>query len=116
MCFDCEREEVDRRSFLTGVAASAAGLALGGQAAGLQGAGRALDDPAIQHESVSFPNGADTIKGFLARPKAEGSYPPILLMQGNPDVPEWLQNTAARLAQAGYVSLVIDLGSRTEEP
>lgn len=131
MCFECE---MNRRTFLTGAAVSAAGLAVGCQgkrqkpaaagtdAPGLQNAerepaaGRALDDPAVQHEFLSFKNGEDTIRGFLARPKAQGPYPAIILMQGDPEIPEWIQTTAARLAQVGFVALVIDLGSRNDAP
>jgi carboxymethylenebutenolidase len=110
---------VDRRSFLTGVAAASAGLTIAGPAAAGQGAAgpksaeaRALDDPAVRHGLVSFKSGADTVKGFLARPKAADTYPALLIMHGDPGLPDWVRNTAARLAQAGYVGLVIDLNSR----
>src|SRR5437763_15790167 len=98
MCFDCEREAVDRRSFLTGVAAASAGLTIAGPAAAEQGAGaaRALDDPAVRHGLVSFKSGADTIKGFLARPKAAGTYPALVIMHGDPGVPGGGRNPAAR--------------------
>src|SRR3954454_20002254 len=110
MCFDCGREAVDRRLFLTGVAAASAGLTIAGPAVAGQGAAgpksaapRALDDPAVQHGVVSFKSGADTIKGFLARPRAAGTYPALVIMHGIPGLPDWVRNTAARLAQAGHV-------------
>ncbi len=67
---------------------------------------RVLDDPAIMHERVQFlHNGATTIKGYLARPKAEGSYSAVLVIAGNRISEEYIPNTCAALASAGFVGL-----------
>jgi carboxymethylenebutenolidase len=110
MCIgdDCNDAGMDRRSFLIGTTAGLAGLA------GMQGANsqtkqpetRVLDDPRVQHGTVTFKhNGADTIDGHLARPKAEGVYPAVLVIAGNKISEEYIPNTCAALALAGFVGL-----------
>src|SRR6185436_18495216 len=67
---------------------------------------RVLDDPKIQHGRVMFKhNGTDSIGGFLARPKAEGVYPAVLVIAGNRITEEYIPNTCAALAVAGFVEL-----------
>ena len=67
---------------------------------------RVLDDPGIQHGRVQFVhNGAETIDGYLARPKAEGRYPAVLVIAGNKISEEYIPNTCAALALAGFVGL-----------
>jgi len=50
-------------------------------------------------------NGTDSIGGFLARPKAEGVYPGVLVIAGNKITEEYIPNTCAALAVAGFVGL-----------
>ena len=65
-----------------------------------------LDDPKIQHGKVTFKhNGADTIDGYLARPKSEGVYTAVLVIAGNKISEEYIPNTCAALALAGFVGL-----------
>lgn len=67
---------------------------------------RVLDDPKVQHGRVTFKhNGAATIDGYLARPKAEGIYPAVLVIAGNKISEEYIPNTCAALALAGFVGL-----------
>jgi carboxymethylenebutenolidase len=67
---------------------------------------RVLDDPSIQHGRVVFKhNGLETIDGFLARPKADGVYPSVLVIAGNRITEEYIPNTCAALALAGFVGL-----------
>jgi carboxymethylenebutenolidase len=111
MCLgsECDHSSVERRAFLTGGAAVLAGLA----AAGVAGADdknkppptRVLDDPTIRHGKVTFKNGDKEIDGYLARPKAEGKYPAVLVVAGNLITEEYIPNTCAALAVAGYVGL-----------
>jgi carboxymethylenebutenolidase len=54
---------------------------------------------------VSFTSGADAVQGYLARPKAAGRYPAVLVLHGEFGVPEGLRNAAAQLAQNGFVGL-----------
>src|SRR2546421_7214295 len=112
MCFgdDCNNEGTDRRSFLVSATATVASLTLlRGRAAASQTKQpetRVLDDPKIQHGRVVFKhNGVQTIDGYLARPKAEGVYPAVLVIAGNRITEEYIPNTCAALALAGFVGL-----------
>jgi carboxymethylenebutenolidase len=127
MCFDRESEECDRRDFLIGGAAAFASLgALGAEGPAQkkeQPPTRVLDDPGIQHGKVTFKHGGkETFDGFLARPKAEGTFPAVLVIAGNVISEEYIPNTCAALALAGFVGLapnvfhpIQDSGAKTEE-
>jgi carboxymethylenebutenolidase len=65
-----------------------------------------LDDPDIQHGKVTFKHGGkETFDGFLARPKADGTFPAVLVIAGNRISEEYIPNTCAALALAGFVGL-----------
>ena len=67
---------------------------------------RVLDDPRIQHGRVTFKHGGqETLDGYLARPKAEGVFPAVLVIAGNRISEEYIPNTCAALALAGFVGL-----------
>jgi carboxymethylenebutenolidase len=71
---------------------------------------RVLDDPGIQHERITFKHGGkETIGGFLARPKADGAYPAVLVIAGNRITEEYIPNTCAALAVGGFVGLAPDI-------
>lgn len=112
MCLDdsCSNEATNRRSFLVSATAAITGLTILGadqpSAQGVQPPTRVLDDPNIQHGKVVFKHGGiETIDGFLARPKAEGRYSPVLVIAGNRITEEYIPNTCAALAVAGFVGL-----------
>ena len=113
MCIedDCSEDISSRRSFLTtGAMATVAALTLRNspeaQAQTKQAETRVLDDSTIQHGRVVFKhNGVETIDGYLARPKAEGVYPAVLVIAGNRITEEYIPNTCAALAVAGFVGL-----------
>jgi carboxymethylenebutenolidase len=112
MCLDddCSNDGTNRRSFLVGATAAVAGLTiLPTQATNpqvKQPETRVLDDPKIQHGRVVFKhNGVDGINGYLARPKAQGVYPAVLVIAGNKISEEYIPNTCAALAVAGFVGL-----------
>ncbi len=129
MCVDgeSERSGPGRREFLVRGAAACAGLG----ALGVEGAARekerpptrVLDDPAIQHGKVTFKHGGkETFDGFLARPKADGSFPAVLVISGNVISEEYIPNTCAALAVAGFIGLapnlfhpIQDSGAKTQE-
>lgn len=67
---------------------------------------RVLDNPTITHGPVMFQhNKKDTIDGFLARPKVDGKYPVVVVIAGNVITEEYIQNTCAAVAVAGYIGL-----------
>jgi carboxymethylenebutenolidase len=112
MCVNDECDE-GRRTFLTTAATAVVGLTaakIGGQQNKYphdeKVVTRVLDDPTITHGPVKFQhNKVDTIDGFLARPKAEGKYPVVIVIAGNVITEEYIPNTCAALAVAGYVGL-----------
>ena len=65
-----------------------------------------LDDPKVTHGPVTFKHGGkDYIDGYLARPVAEGRYPAVVVIPGNVITEEYIPNTCAALALAGFVGL-----------
>jgi len=128
MCIDSENEGcgLDRRDFLLRGAAASAGLVV----LGVEGAAqnkeqpptRVLDNPTIQHGKVMFKHGGkETFDGFLARPKADGTFPAVLVIAGNRITEEYIPNTCAALALAGFVGLAPNIfhtvpdSAKTEE-
>lgn len=103
--------EVDRRTLLKGAAAGVVGAAVVGSEAEAQDKG-ALKDAKIVTQMVTFKNGADTINGFLARPKAPGKYGAVILIPGIFGLEDYMKETTAQLAQAGLVGLAVDFYSR----
>jgi carboxymethylenebutenolidase len=71
---------------------------------------RVLDDPGAVHGPVTFThNGQPGIGGYLARPRADGPHPAVLVIAGNRISEEYIPNTCAALALAGYVGLAPDI-------
>jgi carboxymethylenebutenolidase len=111
MCVDGEDGcGLGRRDFLRAGAVSLAGFGvLGAAGAGEQDKQpptRVLDDPGIEHGKVTFThNGEQTFDGYLARPKASGAFPGVLVIAGNLIAEEYIPNTCAALALAGFVGL-----------
>lgn len=71
---------------------------------------RVLDDARVIHGPVTFThNGQPTIGGYLARPRAEGVYPGVVVIAGNRISEEYIPNTCAALALAGFVGLAPDI-------
>jgi dienelactone hydrolase len=106
----CSNQGNDRRSFLCRATATVAGLAVMTRRGALsqmqKPPTRVLDDAKIQHGRVVFKhNGIDGIDGYLARPKAECVYAPVLVIAGNKISEEYIPNTCAALAVAGFVGL-----------
>lgn len=101
MCFSDECDK-SRRKFLKDTAATTlvtfAVLETGAfaQQQTKQPDTRVLDDPRVEHGKVMFKhNGANSIDGYLARPKAEGKYPAVVVIAGNRITEEYIPNTCA---------------------
>jgi carboxymethylenebutenolidase len=72
----------------------------------------ATDDPDIQAANVSFPGPAGTVFGYLARPKASGRRPGIIVNHEIFGLTDHIRDVARRLAKVGFVALAVDLVSR----
>ena len=116
MCFECEEIDKGKRKFLTGASAAIVGAALSPEFFGqtTDSIPVALNDPDVVHEPVTFKNGADTIRGYLARPKKAGRYRAVIVSHGNPGISEDIRNAAAQMAQFGFVGLAMDWNSRAQ--
>src|SRR6476659_8597947 len=110
MCISDECDE-GRRSFLTGVTGAVVGLVASGSVFAQtnqykDAVTRVLDDPTVTHGPVMFQHQKkDIIGGYLARPKAEGKYPTVIVIAGSNVAEEYIPNTCAALAIAGFVGL-----------
>lgn len=71
----------------------------------------AATDPDVQGSDVTFQS--DTaVKGYLARPKAAGTYPALVVIHENRGLTDHIKDVARRLAKVGYIALAPDLASR----
>jgi carboxymethylenebutenolidase len=112
-----------RRSFLGGALGALAASALGSKVFGRPQQPPpqkpaepleplALRDPGVVQGDFSFRSGGDTMRAYLARPKAAGRYPAVVIFSPNPGLTDDLRNTAAQLAQGGFLGLAYDTYSR----
>src|SRR5690606_14325925 len=65
---------------------------------------------------ITFASGADRLHGYLARPKAKGSYPGIIVIHEAFGLNDHIKDLARRFAARGYIALAPDLYSRTGTP
>jgi len=70
---------------------------------------KALDDPKVQHSLLEFKGGQATIGGYLARPRGGGKHRAVLVVTGSSISDEYIRNTTAMLAQAGFVGFAPDI-------
>lgn len=70
------------------------------------------DDRAIRAEKVQFPGPAGTLFGYLARPRAGGPVPGVIVVHENRGLVEPNMDIARRYAREGFAALAVDLVSR----
>lgn len=115
MCIDddCAPYNPERRAFLSSGAAALVTLAALGVGAEAQlhqnPPTRVLDSSNIVHGNASFQSGGKEIDGYLARPRARGRHRAVLVIAGNRITEEYIPNTCAALAVAGYVGFAPDI-------
>lgn len=67
------------------------------------------DDPAIEASEITYQS--DTpIFAYLARPKAAGTYPGIIVIHEGAGPDAHIKDVTRRLAKAGYIALMSDSG------
>lgn len=114
MCLKGEYgEDLVRRDFLIGSAATAAVAAAVGTGLNAQEPAaptRVLDNAAVLHGPVSIAhNGETLLDGYLARPNRPGRFRGVIVIAGNRITEEYIPNTCAALALAGFVGLAPNL-------
>ena len=65
-------------------------------------------DDQIVTERVDYPGDNMTMKGYLARPKAPGKYPAVVVIHENRGLNPHIEDVARRAALAGFVALAPD--------
>ena len=66
-----------------------------------------LDDDIIT-EDVTYPGDDTTMKGYLARPKANGKYGAVVVIHENRGLNPHIKDVARRVAKAGFVAVAPD--------
>ena len=124
MCLgdNCGEVSEGRRSFIGGALRALAASALASKVLGRQQQPPpkpaepleplALKDPNVIQGDFTFSSGGATMNGHLARPKGPGRYPLVVIFSPNPGLTDDLRNTAAQLAQGGFLGLAYDTYSR----
>jgi carboxymethylenebutenolidase len=105
------REFIRRAAIMTGSLAAAAAL-LDGAIMATAEAQVDPADPAILWHNVEYTGSAGPVAGYLARPKAAGRHPAVVLVHANQGLNPHVRDVARRLAKEGYVTLAPDYLSR----
>jgi carboxymethylenebutenolidase len=125
MCLEdnCGGVSEGRRSFLGGVFGALAASAFVSKVFGRQQQPPperpaepleplALRDPAVAQRDFIFKSGGAEMRAYLARPRRGGRFPAVAIFSPNPGLTDDLRNTAAQLAQGGFLGLAYDTYSR----
>ncbi|WP_019986540.1 dienelactone hydrolase family protein [Rudanella lutea] len=65
-------------------------------------------DDRLITERIEYPGDNMTMKGYLARPKAPGKYPAVVVIHENRGLNPHIEDVARRVALAGFVALAPD--------
>jgi carboxymethylenebutenolidase len=65
-------------------------------------------DDDIIIEEISYPGDGATMKGYLARPKANGKFGSVVVIHENRGLNPHIKDIARRVAKAGYIALAPD--------
>ena len=103
------REFLDRLAELAGSAAAAAALVPLLQNDYAQAAIVAADDARLVTERVTYDSPKGKINGYLARAKAKGKRPVVLVIHENRGLNPHLEDVARRFAAEGYLAYAVDL-------
>jgi carboxymethylenebutenolidase len=103
------RDFLDRLGELVGSAAAAAALLPLLQNDYAQAAIIAADDARLATERLSYDSPKGKINGYLARPKAKGKRPAVLVIHENRGLNPHLEDVARRLAVEGFLAYAVDL-------
>jgi carboxymethylenebutenolidase len=103
------REFLDRLTELAGSLAAATALLPLLQNNYAQAAIIAADDARLATERLGYDSPKGKINGYLARPKAKGKRPVVLVIHENRGLNPHLEDVARRLATEGFLAYAVDL-------
>ena len=69
------------------------------------------DDPSLTAGMITFPVGSVQGIAYLARPRASGQHPAVLVIHENRGLLEHFKDISRRFAKAGFVGMAVDLVS-----
>jgi carboxymethylenebutenolidase len=75
-------------------------------------AGEVKNPEALDTKEITFASDGFQMKGYLARPKAPGTYPGVVILHEAFGLVEHERDIARRFAQAGFIALAPDIYSR----
>lgn len=67
-----------------------------------------LQDDRLVTEKVSYPGDGAEMKAYLARPKADGKYPAVVVIHENRGLNPHIEDVTRRVALAGYLAIAPD--------
>ncbi len=67
-----------------------------------------LQDDRLMTERIVYPGDGTEMKGYVARPKADGKYPAIVVIHENRGLNPHIEDVTRRAALAGYLALAPD--------
>ncbi len=73
---------------------------------------RLASDADAPAENTQYPSGDFKIDAYLARPRADGKYPGVLVIHDDKGLNDQIRGVARRFAAAGFTALAPDLLSR----
>lgn len=79
-------------------------------------AGEVTNSSALESRDVSFKSDGAAINAYLARPKAPGTYPAVIVLHEAFGLVEHERDVARRFANAGFIALAPDIYSRVGAP
>ena len=65
----------------------------------------AAHDPALQVSKVMYPGGAGPVTAYLARPRAAGDYPAVIVIHQDRGLNDSIRDVARRIAKANFIAL-----------
>jgi carboxymethylenebutenolidase len=102
------RDFMARLSALAGGATAAAALIPLLEGSEAQAAITSPGDPRLESGKVTYPGRTGPMKAYLARPRAEGKKPAVVVIHENRGLNPHIEDVARRLALAGFFALAPD--------
>ena len=106
------RESLTRRMFLKVVG----WLTVTGVFTKIPGVAHSQEKSDVLSENVRFEGKGVTLGGYLSRPAGKGKYPGVIVIHENRGVTDYIKDVTKSLAKEGYVSLAVNLVSRSLGP
>lgn len=72
-------------------------------------AGEVQDLSSLETRDVTFASDGFQMKGYLARPKASGNYPGVIVLHEAFGLVDHERDVARRFANAGFIALAPDI-------